>query len=97
MYKAHKARMQANASVGIGTGRTVLQISLNGTSHFCQLTAYLMMPPRFQVYFQQIIVLLPGYEPIMQNRFLAVRHFLVVGIALVLLLITYQIVHQLTL
>ena len=56
MYKAHKARMQANASVGIGTGRTVLQISLNGTSHFCLLTAYLMMPPRFQVYFQQIIV-----------------------------------------
>ena len=89
--------MQTDAAVRIGAGRTILQISLDGTAHLCQLTTYLVMASGFQIYFQQIIVLRPPDEPVMQNRFLAVRHFLIVGIALVLLLITYQIVHQLTL
>lgn len=86
--------MQTDAAVGIGAGRTILQISLDGTAHLCQLTTYLVMASGFQIYFQQIIVLRPPDEPVMQNRFLAARHLLVVCITLVLLLISHQIVHQ---
>ena len=86
--------MQTDAAVGIGAGRTILQISLDGTAHLCQLTTYLVMASGFQIYFQQIIVLRPPDEPVMQNRFLAARHLLVVCITLVLFLISHQIVHQ---
>jgi hypothetical protein len=62
--------MQTDAAVGIGAGRTILQISLDGTAHLCQLTTYLVMASGFQIYFQQIIVLRPPDEPVMQIAFL---------------------------
>ena len=43
--------MQADTGIGVGTGESVLQISLNGTTHRCELTAYLMMTTGFELNF----------------------------------------------
>ena len=86
--------MQANTSIRIGTGKAILQISLDRTSHLCQLASYLMMSPSLQVYFQQKVIIRLTYQPIVQDSLFTLRHFLIISITLILLLIAHQIVHQ---
>jgi len=47
--------MQTDATVGIGAGETVFQVSFYRTTHFCQLTTNLMMTTGFEMYFEQIV------------------------------------------
>ena len=69
MNKLHPARMQTNTSIRIRAGESVFQITLNGTSHLRQLTAYLMMTTSVKIYLQKKIILRMAYQPVIQNSF----------------------------
>ena len=89
--------MQTNASVWIRTRESIFQVSLYRASHLRQLTAYLMVTTCHQVYFEQAIVLRMSNQLIMQGCFLCSMLFLIIGIRLILLLIFYQIMSQISL
>lgn len=93
MHKTDMPCMQANTSIRIGTGKAILQISLDRTSHLCQLASYLMMSPSLQVYFQQKVIIRLT-STVVQDSLFTLRHFLIISITLILLLIAHQIVHQ---
>ena len=52
MDKLYAVTQQTDAPIGIGTRRTILQITLYGATDVSQLGAYLMVTPRHQVDFQ---------------------------------------------
>ena len=53
-----------------------------------------MMPPCLQIHLQQKVIIRLTYQPIVQDSLFTLRHFLIISITLVLLLIAHQIVHQ---
>ena len=91
------AGMQADAAVRIGAGKTIFQVAFDWASHLGKLATDLVMTACLQVYSQQIIVVRASNHFIMQDRFLGIRPFRVISIALVLLLVANQPVHQLSL
>ena len=91
------AGMQADAAVRIRTGKTVFQVAFDRASHLGKLATDLVMTACLQVYSQQIIVVRAGNHFIMQDCFLGIRPFRVISIALILLLVANQPVHQLSL
>ena len=86
--------MKANASIRIGTGRTILEVSLDGATHLGQLATNLMVTPGHQLYLQQMIMDRTGNHPIAQQGLFAILHFAVVGIRFVLLLVPHKPMHQ---
>ena len=54
--------METDAAVGVGAGVAVFEVAADGTSHVCQLTAYLVMPTRMEFHFQQVVAAGGGGE-----------------------------------
>lgn len=52
MDKRDSPRMQADTSVGIGSGSTVFEIAFDRASNLGQLNPDLMVSPGLQIYFQ---------------------------------------------
>ena len=71
MDEAHAAGMQADTAVGIGAGKAILQVALDGAAHLGQLATDLMVAARLQVHLQQAVVVRTGDEPIVQDGLLA--------------------------
>ena len=82
--------LEADAAIRIASLRSILQVALDRTAHLCQLATYLMMTSCLQIHFQQIIIVGTSNDPIIEFCPFGTRHFLVVGIRLVLLLIAYE-------
>ena len=60
MNKRNGTGMQTNASILIGPGSPILQITFDGTSYVSQLAANLMMTTRLESHLQQIIIVTFG-------------------------------------
>ena len=71
MYKTDPTCMQANASIGIGTRKAILQVTTDGTAHLSQLATNLMMASGLQIDFKQTVIVRTPYQAIVQNGFLA--------------------------
>ncbi len=82
---------------GLEQGKAVFQVAFDRASHLGKLATDLVMTACLQVYSQQIIVVRASNHFIMQDCFLGIRPFRVISIALILLLVANQPVHQLSL
>jgi len=64
MDKLHFTGMKTNAPIGIGTRIAIFQIAPYRTTDSRQLTPDLMMPPGFQINFQQEVPVGAGNQTI---------------------------------
>ncbi len=55
MKESDAVSLQADASVGIGTGCAVFQVSLDGAAYVGELAAYLVMPSGEEFHFQKMV------------------------------------------
>ena len=94
MYKGHAVAQQADASIGVGSRRAILQVALDGATDMSQLRADLMVASREQVDFEQHVAVATPDDLVAQHSLLAARHLVVVGIGLVLSLVAHQPVGQ---
>ena len=90
MNERYTMCIQRDAAIRIRTLGAILQVALDRTAHLCQLATNLMMTSCLQIHFQQIIIVGTSNDPIIEFCPFGTRHFLVVGIRLVLLLIAYE-------
>ena len=60
MNKFHVAGKQGDTAVGIAPWSAIFQISLDGTAHIGQLTAYLMVPTRQKMHFKKVVIVGTG-------------------------------------
>ena len=74
---------------------SVFEVAADGTAHFGQLATYLVMASGEQFNGQKEVAVALPHQAVAQTGFFAARHFVVVGIRLVLLLVARQPVVQL--
>ena len=79
--------MKTDASVGIRAGRSVFQVAANGAANACQLAAYLVVPARVKLDFQQEVAFACRNQAVVEYGFLAARHFVFVGSGQILCLV----------
>ena len=90
VHKRYVMGQQINVATRIAACRTILQIAFDGAAHLGQLTPNLVVSACEQVDFQQMIVLRSRNELVVQDGLLRPRHFVVIRITLVLLLVFEQ-------
>ena len=69
MHKLDATGMKTDTTVGVGTRITILQIATDWATDIRQLTANLVVPPSFQINFQQAIIIASSNNLVMENRF----------------------------
>ena len=94
MHKFYAAGMKTDTTVGVGTRITIFQIATDWATDIRQLTANLVVPPSFQINFQQAIIIASGNNLVMENRFFRIGSTFRIGERLVQLLDTHKIVDQ---
>jgi len=90
MDELHRAAQQGDAPVGIGALGAILEVALDGAAYLGKLATYLMMTARLEVHFDKGVVVGTPDDAIVELGTFAARHFVVVGVGLVLLLIAHQ-------
>ena len=90
VFQREVAGMQGDASVGVAAWSTVFQVAFYRAANLGQLAPYLVVASGVQVYFQKVVPLARGNEPVVQHRLLRPRHLPVVGTCRVVLLLTCQ-------
>ena len=88
------AGVQGDAAVGIAAWSTVFQVALYGAAHLGQLASYLVVASGVQVYFQKVVPVARGNEPVVQYRLLRTWHLPVVGTCRIVLLVASEPVCQ---
>ena len=88
MNEANASGKEGDAAVGIAARRTILEVALDGTADGGELTAYLMVTAREELYLVKLIVVASGQAGEAQLSLLRARDFVVVSVGLVLLLVT---------
>lgn len=88
------AGVQADAAVFVGAVEAIFQVALDGAADLRQLTAYLMMTTCLEMDFEQKIAVGMGNHTVVQFCSFGVGMLFVVRIALVLLFIPDEPVHQ---
>ncbi len=96
MLKTYPTGMQAYTTISIRALCPVLDIPFDGRTHLCQLATYLMMTACLQIHLKQMIILHTAQQAIRQYRSLSPAALGIISIRLILLLVTHQIMHQLT-
>jgi hypothetical protein len=87
MDELHTTGMKRDAAVRIGTAGTVFQVSLDGTAHGRELTAYLVVTACEKLHLHEVVTVALSNGTIAQDSLLGVGHLMVVGVRLVLLLV----------
>ena len=90
----HTTGHQRDAAIGVGTWGSVLKVTLDGTTHRCQLTTDLMVTACHKMDFKECVVVGVGEGTVFQDGFLGVWLLRWIGVGFVLLFVADEPVLQ---
>ena len=85
---------EADAAIGVAALGTILEVAADGQADMGELTANLMVSPRVEIYFEEGVVVVGSDGTEVEQSLLGVGLLAVVGIRLVLLLVSQEVVLQ---
>ena len=91
VFEADAASMKADTAIGVAAWCTVFKITTNRTANGSQLAADLMMTTSVQMYLKERISICVTYNLVIEDSFLGVCSFMVIGITFILLLVAHKI------
>ena len=86
--------VEADAAVGVGAWRAVLQVAFDGAPHRGQLATYLVVTSRVELHLKQPVAVAAGYEAVAEVGAFRARAFRGVGVAFVLAFVPTEVVDE---